>query len=470
MAEEAETPEEKPSIGLIVIGHENAGTRVFCFVFQHQWPNVLRVSTGKSTTAGHFLYQLGKVDEQLMEQNAQESEECGQRSYKFAWIVDKKTEERERKSTIDISTAHFETQHYRYTIVDAPGHRDFVKNMITGVSAADVGILLVDARPTVFETQIGKDGQTREHALLAYTLGVKQLIVGINHMDQIEYSEEQYIHVKSVLSEYLRKVGYKPMKIAMIPISGFEGDNLTKLSKENLPWYTGPTLLESLDAVLPPRRQSALPLRMSIQDVHEIKKYTVLVGRIETGRMEVGMKVQIAPMPDTCCGVIKSLEIHKQPVQCAQAGDVVGCSVESLPAKDIKRGFVVSNADNRPATAIKCFEAQIIVMNHPGQITTGYCPMVDVHTAHVPCRFTLKTKMDRRSGQVQEEHPEFVEMGDACLVDLEPIKDVCVESFAEFPALGRFAVRDAGAVVAVGVIKSVTPVHEPEPKGEIIEL
>jgi len=429
-------PKEKTHISLVVIGH---------------------VDAGKSTTTGHMIYKCGGIDKRTIEKFEKEAAELGKGSFKYAWVLDNLKAERERGITIDIALWKFESPKYSFTVIDAPGHRDFIKNMITGTSQADVAILVIDSSQGGFEAGISKDGQTREHALLAFTLGVKQMIVACNKMDDktVKYDEARYQEIKSEVSAYLKKVGYKPMKIPFVPISGWEGDNMIDKSS-NMPWYKGPYLLEALDNVNPPKRPTDKALRLPLQDVYKIGGIgTVPVGRVETGVVKPGIHAMFAPAG--IVAEIKSVEMHHESLAEANPGDNVGFNVKNLAVKDLKRGFVASDSKKSPAQSIGSFEAQVIVMNHPGQISNGYSPVLDCHTAHVACKFAhIKEKMDRRSGKVLEADPKFVKTGDACIVDLEPTKPMCVESFTEFPPLGRFAVRDMRQTVAVGVIKATT--------------
>lgn len=364
--------------------------------------------------------------------------------------------ERERGITIDIALWKFESPKYAFTMIDAPGHRDFIKNMITGTSQADVAILVIDSSQGGFEAGISKDGQTREHALLAYTLGVKQMIVACNKMDDktVNYDEGRYKEIKAEVSGYLKKVGYKPMKIPFVPISGWVGDNMINKST-NMNWYKGPYLMEALDNVNPPKRPTDKALRLPLQDVYKIGGIgTVPVGRVETGVIKLGMHAMFAPAH--IVAEIKSVEMHHESLPEAVPGDNVGFNVKNVAVKDLRRGYVASDSKKEPASGAASFEAQVIVMNHPGQISNGYSPVLDCHTAHVACRFDqIKEKMGRRSGKVLEANPKFVKTGDACIVELKPTKPLCVESFTEFPPLGRFAVRDMRQTVAVGVIKSI---------------
>mmetsp|Transcript_27789 Transcript_27789/g.88214 ORF Transcript_27789/g.88214 Transcript_27789/m.88214 type:complete len:338 (-) Transcript_27789:3309-4322(-) len=327
--------------------------------------------------------------------------------------------------------------------------------MITGTSQADVALLIVASGAGEFEAGISKDGQTREHALLAYTLGVKQMIVGVNKIDSANYSEDRYNEIKGEVTGYLKKVGYKPAKIPFVPISGWVGDNMIEKSS-NMAWYKGPCLLEALDAVKPPKRPSDKPLRLPLQDVYKIGGIgTVPVGRVETGVLKPGMVVTFAPAGVTT--EVKSVEMHHEQLPQAVPGDNVGFNVKNVSVKDIKRGYVAGDSKNDAPQGCTSFAAQVIVMNHPGQISNGYSPVLDCHTAHIACKFAnIKEKKDRRSGKVLEAAPKFVKSGDACIVDLEPTKPMCVESFTEYPPLGRFAVRDMRQTVAVGVIQDVT--------------
>jgi len=428
---------EKVHISLVVIGH---------------------VDAGKSTTTGHLIYKCGGIDKRTIEKFEKEAQELGKGSFKYAWVLDNLKAERERGITIDIALWKFESPKYSFTVIDAPGHRDFIKNMITGTSQADVAVLVIDSSQGGFEAGISKDGQTREHALLAYTLGVKQMIVACNKMDDktVQYKEARYTEIKEEVSNYLKKIGYKPMKIPFVPISGWEGDNMIEKSA-NMPWYKGPYLLEALDQMTPPKRPTDKALRLPLQDVYKIGGIgTVPVGRVETGIIKPGIHAMFSPAG--IVAEVKSVEMHHESLAQATPGDNVGFNVKNVAVKDLRRGFVASDSKDHPASSISMFEAQVIVMNHPGQISNGYSPVLDCHTAHVACRFdNIKEKMDRRSGKVLEENPKFIKTGDAAIVELKPTKPLCVETFVDYPPLGRFAVRDMRQTVAVGVIKAVTP-------------
>jgi len=445
-------PKEKGHVNIVVIGH---------------------VDSGKSTTTGHLIYKCGGIDKRVIEKFEKEAQELGKGSFKYAWVLDKLKAERERGITIDIALWKFETTNYMVTIIDAPGHRDFIKNMITGTSQADCAVLIVAAGTGEFEAGISNNGQTREHALLAFTLGVKQLIVAVNKMDSTEpkYSENRFGEIKGEVEKYIKKVGYNPKTVAFVPISGWHGDNMLETS-ENMTWFKGweverkkdgkddiakgTTLLQALDSILPPQRPTGLPLRLPLQDVYKIGGIgTVPVGRVETGLIKPGMVVTFAP-----CNVtteVKSVEMHHESLPEAGPGDNVGFNVKNVSVKDVRRGNVASDSKNDPAKATESFKAQVIILNHPGEIRAGYSPVVDCHTAHIACKFeVLEEKIDRRSGKKLEDNPPMVKSGDASIVKMVPQKPMCVEPFATYQPLGRFAVRDMRQTVAVGVIKEVT--------------
>jgi len=447
-------PSEKVHVNVVVIGH---------------------VDSGKSTTTGHLIYQCGGIDKRTIEKFEKEAQEMGKGSFKYAWVLDKLKAERERGITIDIQLMKFETPKFHVTVIDAPGHRDFIKNMITGTSQADCAILIVAAGTGEFEAGISKNGQTREHALLAFTLGVKQMIVGVNKMDNTEppYNEKRFEEIKKEVSSYVKKVGYNPKAVIFVPISGFHGDNML-LKSTNMTWskwdcektdeldkkkinkYNGSTLLEALDAIQPPQRPTTKPLRLPLQDVYKIGGIgTVPVGRVEAGMIKPAMVVMFQPANLTT--EVKSVEMHHETLTEGIPGDNVGFNVKNVSIKDIKRGMVTGDSKNDPPAETASFNAQVIVLNHPGEIHAGYQPVFDCHTAHIACKFSeLLEKIDRRSGKVLEENPKFVKSGDASIVKMLPSKPLCVEKFSDYAPLGRFAVRDMRQTVAVGVIKEVT--------------
>ncbi|KAI8064422.1 P-loop containing nucleoside triphosphate hydrolase protein [Gongronella butleri] len=407
------------------------------------------VDSGKSTTAGHLIYKCSSVDQSTIEKFEMEAAEIGKGSFKYAWVLDKLKAERG----------------YHVTVIDAPGHRDFIKNMITGTSQADCGILIIGAGSGEFEAGFSKDGQTREHALLTFTLGVRQLIVAINKMYATNWSEDRFNKVVIEAKSFIKKIGYNSESVPFVPISGWHGDNLLEESR-NMPWYkgwskdtkSGKTLLDAIDAIDPPTRPSDKPLRLPLQDVYKIGGIgTVPVGRVETGVIKAGMVVTFAPVNIT--SEIKSVEMfHEQLIE-GRPGDNIGFYVQNDSVRDICRGNVCSDSKNDPAKAAGSFTAQVIVLNHPNQICAGYTSVLDCHTAHIACKFTeLLMKIDRRTGAVVENTPEGLMSGETAIVRMVPSKPMCVESFSKWPPLGRFTVRDLRQTVAVGVVKEVEKV------------
>jgi len=426
---------EKPHLNLIVIGH---------------------VDHGKSTTVGHLFYLTGTIDERTKKTYEEEAKALGKETFKFAWVLDKLKEERERGLTIDLAFLKFETPKYFFTVIDAPGHRDFVKNMITGASQADAAFLFVSAKRGEFEAGIGTGGQTREHAFLAFTLGIGQLVVAINKMDDasVNWSQERYEEVKNEISRMLKIVGFKVEKIPFVPTSGWTGDNLMKPS-EKMPWYKGPTLFGALDKFEVPPKPIKKPLRLPVQDVYTITGVgTVPVGRVETGVLKEGDTLVF--MPSNVKGEVKSIETHHVRMPKAEPGDNIGFNIRGIAQKDIRRGDVAGHPD-KPPTVAKEFIGQIIVIYHPTAIAAGYSPVLHSHTSQAACRFVeLIKKLDPRTGQTVEEKPAFLKTGDGAIVRLEPLQPIAVEAYSDFPELGRFAVRDMGTTVAAGVIKEIT--------------
>jgi elongation factor 1-alpha len=427
---------KKPHLNLIVTGH---------------------VDHGKSTLVGRLLYDLGLIDERTIEEYAKESEKTGKGdTFKFAWVLDRLKDERERGITIDLAFQKFETNKYFFTLIDAPGHRDFVKNMITGASEADCSLLVVSAKKGETEVAVEPGGQAREHAFLLRTLGVNQLMVAINKMDDpsVNYSKERYEEVKAMVTNLLKSIGYNVQKIRFIPTSGWTGDNVVKKS-DKMPWYDGPTVYQAFDEFVEPEKPINKPLRLPIQDVYSITGVgTVPVGRIETGRMKVGDKVII--MPEGIVAEVRSIETHHIPLQEAVAGDNIGFNLRGVDKKQIKRGDVVGPVDN-PPTVAREFKARIIVIYHPTAIAPGYTPVLHAHTAQVAATLVeFISKIDPRTGNVVEQNPKFLKSGDSAIVKIRPTRPLCIESFKEYPELGRFALRDMGTTIAAGIVEEIT--------------
>lgn len=421
------------------------------------------VDNGKSTTVGHLMVDLGVIDQRTIDSFAKESESTGKGdTFKYAWVLDSIKDERERGITIDLAFQKFETSKFFYTLIDAPGHRDFIKNMITGASEADASILVVSVKPGETEAATEPGGQAREHAFLSRTLGVGQIVVALNKMDDVGYAEARFNEVKEIVEKMLKMVGYNTSKVGFIPVSGWKGDNLVKKS-ENMPWYKGSTLAESLDSFTPPEKPINKPLRIPVQDVYTITGVgTVPVGRVETGKMKTNEKVIV--MPSGVPGEIKSIETHHTQMDYAEAGDNIGFNLRGVDKKSIHRGDIIGNIDSPPSVA-KEFEAQIIVIHHPTAMAPGYTPVLHAHTAQVAATISeFVAKIDPKTGGIVEEKPKFLKTGDAAIVKIRPVRPLAIETFKEFPEIGRFALRDMGTTIAAGIVKNITEKHDPNKK------
>jgi len=417
---------EKPHLNLIFIGH---------------------VDHGKSPTVGRILYDTGALSEQDMRRLKEEAASMGKATFEFAFAMDDLKEERERGVTIDIAHKDFQTQKYYFTIIDAPGHRDFVKNMITGASQADAAVIVCSVKE-------GIQPQTKEHAFLAKVLGIKQVIVGLNKMDAVGFDHQKYEEVKLAMSTMMKNIGYDISKIPFVPYSAYTGANIAKKATDTMPWYSGPTMLECFEKFEVPAKPVDKPLRLPIQDVFTITGHgTVPVGRVETGIMKLGDSVVF--MPSGAKGEIKKIEMHHQELQSAQPGDNVGFNVKGVEKKDVKRGEVVGPASNPPTVATE-FTAQIVVLEHPTAIGKGYTPVFHIHTTQVACSIIeIIEKKDPKTGQTAQKNPDFIKTGDVAVIRVKPLKATVVEKFGEFPQLGRFAIRDMGQTVAAGVVLDV---------------
>ena len=420
---------EKPNMNIVFVGH---------------------VDAGKSTIVGQLMFQSGAVSEQEMKKLREEAEKHGKVGFEFAYVMDKIKEERERGVTIDLSYRKIMTSKFQITIIDAPGHRDFVKNMITGASQADAAFLVIAA-------PAGVQPQTTEHLWLLRTMGVKNICVAINKMDALNYEESKFNKVKEDVSKLLQQVGIKPDATTFIACSGLKGDNIHKKS-DKMVWYKGPTIYEQFDLFPTPELPTNLPMRMPVQDVYEITGIgTVPVGKIETGIMKQGMKVKILP-GRTGVGIegeVKTIEMHHESLPEAVAGDNVGINIRGIGKKDIARGDVICDAA-KPIPVVEEFIATITVINHPTVLAKGYTPVFHVHTAQVPCQFIeLIAEIDAKTGQVIKDHPDFLKNGALAKVRLKPQGNLCLETNKDNPYMSKFAVRDAGATVAAGMCMEI---------------
>ncbi|MEM0359769.1 MAG: translation elongation factor EF-1 subunit alpha [Candidatus Diapherotrites archaeon] len=418
---------EKNHLNLIFIGH---------------------VDHGKSTTVGRLLYDSGTLSEQEYRKLEAEAAAQGKASFAFAYAMDRLKEERKRGLTIDLAYKKFKAKKNDFTIIDAPGHKDFVKNMITGTSQADAAVLVISAKE-------GIQPQTKEHAFLAQVMGIKQLVIAVNKMDEVNYDKGRFEQMQKEILKFLTGVGIKEDQLKFVPISAFKGDNVVK-GKGKLDWWNGPTLLDALDELKAPPLPTDKPLRLPIQDVYNIKGVgTVPVGRVETGIMKPGDKIVIMPANKT--GEVKTIEMHHEQLSQAVPGDNIGFNVRGLGKEDVQRGDVAGHTNNPPTVAEE-FIARIVVLNHPTAIPVNYTPVFHLHTAQLSCQITeIQKKLDPKTGAVVEENPKFLKTGDAAIVKVKPTKPVVVEEYKKFPQLGRFAIRDMGQTVAAGMVESVTP-------------
>jgi len=469
--------EGKKHLGLVIVGH---------------------VDAGKSTTTGHLLFELGGLDERTLTKLKEEAEALGKGSFVFAFFMDKSKDERARGVTIACTTKEFFTDNYHYTIIDAPGHRDFIKNMISGASQADVALLMVPANKGGFETSIQKgnhkkgevQGQTRQHARLLHLLGVEQVICGINKMDDksVGYSQDRYKEIKQEVGKMLTKIGFKIKKIPFVPMSGFKGDNLTKKS-ENMDWYKGyevkvkkekvkgHTLLDALDKIVKcPKRPTKKPMRMPVSGVYKIKGVgDVITGRIEQGTLKPNLQVKFAPT--NVVGKAFSIEMHHKNVEKAGPGDNVGVNVKGLPKENMPKCgdimFVLDEAnDDSPPAAAKTFKAAVFVQDHPGQLKAaksdgkggfvgGFTPSIHVRTAKAPCQLQeILWKRGKSTGGSKVESPPFIEAGDEAEVIFAPKTPLCVDAYDTCKPLGRMAAMDSNSLIMLGrVLEAVKKVE-----------
>ncbi len=417
----------KPHLNLVFIGH---------------------VDHGKSTTVGRLLYDAGVIDEQTLRKLKEKAQELGKVGFEFAFVMDRLKEEQERGVTISLSYQKFETPKHYFTIIDAPGHKDFIKNMITGTSQADAAVIVVAANDGVME-------QTKEHIFLTKTLGVPQVIIVINKMDMVHWDEKRFNEVKDQVSKVLTSVGFKAAEIPFVATASLKGEGVVN-PVTSAPWYKGETLLKALDGLKAPEQPTGLPMRMPVQDVYNIKGIgAVPVGRIETGIMKNGQQVIV--MPTGAKGEVKTIEMHHENIPEARPGDNVGICVRGIGKAEARRGDVIGPLD-KPPMVVKEFTAQIIVLNHPTVLTVGYTPVFHVHTAQASCRIKeLVRKIDPRTGATITEKPDFLKNGDAAIIKVEPIRPLCIEKQKDFPQLAKFAIRDMGRTVAAGMCIDVVP-------------
>ena len=453
-----EETSEKKHLSLVVCGH---------------------VDAGKSTTTGHLIFKLGGVSQREMEKLQQEATNNNMSSFAFAYYMDRDKAERERGVTINCTTKEFYTDSYHFTIVDAPGHKDYIKNMITGAGCADVALLLVPAEKGGFETAIQKgdhknniiQGQTRQHARLLSLLGIEQLIVGINKMDSCDWSEERYNEIKDEMTKMIQQAGFKPRRVTFIPYSGFHGENLIQ-ETDKMPWYKGwkaniskdevaegKTLYDALEKLArPPKRADSKMVRIPINGIYQIKG----VGDVITGRIEQGIirpNDIVGVVPRKLSGLkIFSIEMHHKMISQALPGDNVGLNIKGLDKKNMpKIGDVIYIEKENILKPVKEFRAQVAVQEHPGQLKIGYSPLIHVRTSKASCKMTqILWKTNKKSGSEKIVNPPFLEAGDAAEIVFEPKQGLYLESYDDCPGIGRIAVMDSNQLAMMGKVLDVT--------------
>jgi len=436
------------------------------------------VDAGKSTTCGHLIFKCGGVSDREMAKLNALAEEKGKSSFGFAYYLDTCKEERERGVTIQCNTKEFFTDKYHYTIVDAPGHKDYINNMITGSATADVGLLLVPAEKGGFEAAIAKadrklgieEGQTRQHARLLYLLGVEQIIVGINKMDACGWAEDRFTEIKDEFSKMLMGVGFKPKKVPFIPYSGFNGDNLVEKS-DKAPWYkgwtanlkpkvqiTGFTLLDALNNFIqPPARHPELPLRLPVSTVYNIKGIgQIICGTVEQGTLRPGDVVGITPS-ELKGKKIFSIEQHKKSIASAGPGNSVGLSIKGITKDEIvSAGDIIYLESEGECKPVKKFCAMVVVQEHPGVLKPGYCPIIFSRTAKVACKMTkILWKQSKKTGNNKVENPPTISQFESAEVEFEPTQPLFLEPFEKCAALGRIAVMDSNRLKMLGKVTTV---------------
>jgi elongation factor 1-alpha len=436
------------------------------------------VDAGKSTTTGHLIFKLGGISARDMEKLQAEADQQGKSSFAFAYYMDRDKAERERGVTINCTTKEFYTESYHYTIVDAPGHRDYVKNMITGAGCADAALLLVPAEMGGFETAIARgdhstgeiQGQTRQHAKLLGLLGIEKLIVGVNKMDSCDWSEQRFNEIKEEMTKMITASGFKPKQVAFIPYSGYKGENLVEKT-DKMPWYTGWkanlnkdtvvegfTLYDALEKLVkPPKRFPDKDVRIPINGIYKIKGVgDVITGRIEQGTLTAGDVVRVVPRGLDGLKVF-SIEMHHKTWPDAKPGDNIGMNMKGLDKANMpKVGDVITLQKQDLCEPVESFVCQVAVQEHPGQLKRGFSPLVHVRTAKSACKMTnILWKMSKKTGDQKLENPDFLERGENAEIEFVPQQPIYLEPFDQCAGLGRIAVMDSNQLVMLGKVISV---------------
>ncbi|KAI9595153.1 P-loop containing nucleoside triphosphate hydrolase protein [Syncephalis fuscata] len=418
------------------------------------------VDAGKSTMGGNILYLTGMVDKRTMEKYEKEARELNRESWYLSWALDTGTEERNKGKTVECGRAYFETDKRRYTILDAPGHKNYVPSMIGGVSQADLAILVISARKGEFETGFERGGQTREHAVLAKTNGVNKMVVVINKMDDstVEWSKERYDECVTKLTPFLKGTGYNPKTdLTFMPISGFSGANLKEsVDKTLCPWYEGPSLLQFLDNMQMLERKMNAPLMMPITDKSK-EMGTTIGGKIESGNVKKGKRVLI--MPGKKVAEVVGIQIEEEEVEAAVSGDNVRLRLRGVEEEDISAGFILCTP-KQPAHVVRSFEAQLAILDHKNIICAGYGAVMHIHTAVEEITLgAILHLVDKKTGRISKRPPPFIKKGQKAIVRIETTSPLCIETFEEYPQLGRFTLRDEGKTIAIGKVTKLVDIE-----------
>uniref|UniRef100_A0AAY4AVZ2 Tr-type G domain-containing protein n=1 Tax=Denticeps clupeoides TaxID=299321 RepID=A0AAY4AVZ2_9TELE len=427
----------KPLLNLVVIGH---------------------VDAGKSTLMGHLLYLLGNVNKRMMHKYEQEAKKAGKASFAFAWVLDETGEERDRGVTMDVGMTKFETNSKVVTLMDAPGHKDFIPNMITGAAQADVAVLVVDASRGEFEAGFEAGGQTREHGLLVRSLGVTQLAVAVNKMDQVNWQQERFQEIVSKLGHFLKQAGFKDSDVSYVPTSGLSGENLTTRSSvpELTSWYKAPCLLEQIDSFRPPQRSLEQPFRLCVSDVFKDQGSGFCVtGKIEAGFIQTGDRVLAMPPNETC--TVKGITLHDEPLDWAASGDHVTLSVTGMDIIKIKyeRCILQWQQLHMGVCSVYCNLVYISV-----NLCVCVCvPQVLLHYQTVSEPATIRklvSVLHKSSGEVLKKKPKCLTKGQNAVVEIQTQRPVALELYKDYKELGRFMLRYVGSTIAAGVVTEVT--------------
>uniref|UniRef100_A0AAZ3R9U5 HBS1-like protein n=1 Tax=Oncorhynchus tshawytscha TaxID=74940 RepID=A0AAZ3R9U5_ONCTS len=435
----------KSLLNLVVIGH---------------------VDAGKSTLMGHLLYLLGNVNKRTMHKYEQESKKAGKASFAYAWVLDETGEERNRGVTMDVGMTKFETASKVVTLMDAPGHKDFIPNMITGAAQADVAVLVVDASRGEFEAGFEAGGQTREHGLLVRSLGVTQLAVAVNKMDQVNWQQERFKEIISKLGHFLKQAGFKDSDVFCVlsqdsdvfyvPTSGLSGENLTTKSSALAltSWYSGPCLLEQIDYFKPPQRSIEKPFRLCVSDVFKDQGSGFCVtGKIEAGYIQTGDRVLAMPPNETC--TVKGISLHDDPLDWAAAGDHVSLTVTGMDIIKINVGCVFCDI-KEPIRACSRFRARVLLFNIEVPITQGFPVVLHYQTISEPATIRkLVSVLHKSSGEVLKKKPKCLGKGMNAMVEIQTQRPVALELYKDFKELGRFMLRYVGSTIAAGVVTEI---------------